>query len=266
MNSKRIYAIFLRQFFLIKHNKTRLVAIFGWVSLDIILWGFITKYLNSVGRSDFNFVAVFLGVIILWGLMSRIYTGVIMAFLEDMWSRNFFNFFASPLRIGEYLLGLISVSVTTSALALGVMFSIAYFFFAFNIFQIGILLIPFVGILLVFGISLGIFITAFILRFGPPAEWVAWIVPFAISPFAAVFYPVAVLPKAMQAISAIIPPSYVFEGLRALIISGEFSSKLLIAGFVSAVVYLVLAYLFFIYTYKIVLKKGLIPRFTAESL
>jgi len=242
------------------------VAIFGWVSLDVILWGFITKYLNNVGRAEFNFAAVFLGVIILWGLMSRIYTGIIMTFLEDMWSRNFFNFFASPLKIGEYLLGLISVSLTTSIMALGAMFSIAYLFFAFNIFQLGIYLIPFIAVLLIFGIALGIFITAFILRFGPPAEWVSWIVPFAISPFAAVFYPISVLPSIMQIISRLIPPSYVFEGLRSVIISGDFSGKNLIIGFILSLVYLLFAYIFFIYIYKIVLKKGLISRFTAESL
>ncbi len=266
MNIKRIYAIFLRQFFLIRHNKTRLVAIFGWVSLDIILWGFITKYLNSIGQSGFNFTAMFLGVIILWSFMSRVYTGVIMTFFEDMWSRNFFNLFASPLRIGEYLLGLVSVSLTTGILALGLMFLIAYFLFAFNILQFGILLVPFIGVLILFGLSIGIFITSFVLRLGPPAEWVAWIIPFAISPFAAVFYPVAILPRAMQMISAIVPPSYIFEGLRMVIISGEFSGILLVKGLISSLIYLATSYFFFVYNYKVVLKKGLISRFTAESL
>lgn len=266
MNIKRIYAIFLRQFFLIRHNKTRLVAIFGWVSLDVILWGFITKYLNNVGQSGFNFVAVFLGVIILWGFMNRIYTGIIMTFLEDMWSRNFFNFFASPLKIGEYILGLISVSLTESILALAAMFLISYLFFAFNIFQLGVLLIPFIGALLIFGIALGIFITGFILRYGPPAEWISWIVPFAISPFAAVFYPIAILPRAMQIISLAVPPSYIFEGLRMIIISGEFSGVLLVKGFVFSFLYLIVSYWFFIHNFKIVLEKGLIARITSENL
>ena len=112
MSVSRIYAIFIRQVFLIKSNPTRLVSMFLWIIIDVILWGFITKYLISLGKDTFSFVNIILGAIILWGFMTRIEHGLMMAFLEDIWSRNFINFFASPLKISEYLAGLVTTSIT----------------------------------------------------------------------------------------------------------------------------------------------------------
>lgn len=265
MNFKRIYAILLKQLFLIRHNKTRLLNIFGWIVVDIILWGFITKYLDTVGQSGFNFTTVFLGAIILWEFFIRIYQGVIVTFFEDMWSRNFLNLFASPLSIQEYVTGLVSASLITSAAGFGAVFFIAYFFFVYNIFQLGIWLVPFLGILTIFGLALGIFTTALVLRFGPPAEWFAWIIPFILSPLSAIFYPLSVLPGFLQFISRIIPLPYVFEGMRSVVIEGRLLTSSLIVGFIIALIYLVAAYLFFTYIYSVVLRKGLISRFTAED-
>src|SRR4051812_3149492 len=103
MSLKRTYAISLRYIYLLLDNPQRLVTIFLWVLLDIILWGFLTRYLNDVGNAGFSFVPVLLGAIMLSDLLSRVQQGVSVPFLEDIWSRNLINYFASPLRIHEYL-------------------------------------------------------------------------------------------------------------------------------------------------------------------
>ena len=115
MRLSRICAIFLRQLFLFKSNPTRLTSMFVWLIIDIIQWGFISKYLASLGQATFGFITVILGAVILWGFMTRIQQGIMMAFLEDVWTQNFINFFASPLRIREYLSGLVLTSITTAA-------------------------------------------------------------------------------------------------------------------------------------------------------
>ena len=84
---------------------------FAWVAIDIVLWGFITRYLNSVSHGGFNFVPALLGAVLLWDFLTRVMQGVTMAFFEDVWSRNFLNFFATPLRISEYLAGLVITGV-----------------------------------------------------------------------------------------------------------------------------------------------------------
>lgn len=189
-----------------------------------------------------------------------------LSFFEDMWSCNLLNLFASPLRIREYLSGLVVSSLATGAAGLSVMLLIAWVMFLYNIFQFGVLLVPFLAIILVFGLALGIFATALVLRFGPPAEWIAWIIPFVLDPFTGIFYPVSALPKVLRPVSAILPPSYVFEGMRGALFSGKFSVISLAAGLSIACVYLFASCLFFLYIYRSVLRRGLLGRLTAENL
>src|SRR5262245_45291368 len=108
MSLTRIYAIVLRQFHLTRDNASRTLQIFRWPCLDIVLWGFISKYLEDV--SNTSFIPVLLGGIILWDFLSRVMTGVTMTFFEDVWSRNFLNIFASPLSISEYVTGMVAAS------------------------------------------------------------------------------------------------------------------------------------------------------------
>ena len=107
MSLARIYAVFIRQVYLFRSNPIRWVAVFLWIFIDIILWGFINKYLSTFGAATFSFVNVVLGAIILWDFLTRVQQGVMTTFLEDIWSQNFINFFSSPLKIKEYVAGLV---------------------------------------------------------------------------------------------------------------------------------------------------------------
>src|SRR5262245_58476876 len=111
----RASAIVLRQYYLMCGNPSRVMSVVVWVTIDIVLWGFITKYLNTVTSSGFNFVPALLGAVLLWDFFSRVMYGMTMAFLEDVWSRNFLNLFASPLSLSEYLGGLVLTAIATSA-------------------------------------------------------------------------------------------------------------------------------------------------------
>lgn len=265
MSIQRIYAVFLRQMFLIKSNPVRLLSLFMWLVINIIQWGFITKYLGSFNGAVFNIVTIILGAIILWEFMSRIQQGTMMSFLEDVWSQNFINFFASPLQVKEYLAGLILTSIITSFVGFFIMALIAGFIFGFNIFVIGLYIIPFMFLLFIFGMAMGIFVTGLIFKWGPSAEWIAWPVPMILSIFVGVFYPISTLPEYLQYISKILPPTYVFESIRS-VLAGNFNIGLnLLIGFALAIVYLLIAYLFFLLVYKHNLKTGAISKFGAES-
>lgn len=265
MKFTRIYAIFLRQMLLLRHNPTRFINIFIWIILDVVLWGFITKYLDEVGNAGFSFIPSILGAIILWDFLVRVQQGIMLAFLEDIWSRNLLNLFASPLRLKEYVTGLVATSIVTSTAGLLLMLLLAGFFFGYNVFVFGAYLLLFLLILFLFGIALGIFAAAIILRFGPSAEWFSWPIPFILAPFAGVYYPINTLPAIAQAIARFIPPSYAFEGMRGILFFGTLSAPTLLIGIVLALVYIFLAYLFLARIYKHVLKTGLITRFTAEN-
>jgi len=114
MRARRVAAVALRQFYLYPESATRVVPLFAWVAIDITLWGFISRYLNSVALPGYNFIPALLGAVLLWDFLARVLQGVSTAFLEDVWSRNFLNMFATPLQISEYICGLVITAVVTS--------------------------------------------------------------------------------------------------------------------------------------------------------
>jgi ABC-2 type transport system permease protein len=202
----------------------------------------------------------------LWDFFTRVMQGVTMAFFEDVWSRNFLNLFASPLTLGEYLAGLVVSAVATSSIGLAAMIALAAAAFGLSLLSYGALLAPFLLVLFVFGISLGIFAVAVVLRLGPAAEWFVWPIPALVAPFAGVFYPVSTLPRWMGAVSLALPPSYVFEALRAFSAGKPVPTWGLAAGGALALGYLAAACAVFVATFRHAVRTGLIARYTAETV
>ncbi|HEX5580163.1 MAG TPA: hypothetical protein VFX39_01215, partial [Gemmatimonadaceae bacterium] len=162
MRPTRAAAIALRQFYLVRGSLSRLFPLFIWVAIDIVLWGFITRYLDTVTSPDLGFVPVLLGAVLFWDFMTRVMQGVTMTFFEDVWSRNFLNVFATPLRISEYLSGLVLSSIVTSAVGLVVMLVVAIAAFGLSFAAYGALVVPFLFVLFLFGIALGIVSSALV--------------------------------------------------------------------------------------------------------
>jgi ABC-2 type transport system permease protein len=266
MSLTRVAAILLRQFYLIRGSVARLVPLFAWVAVDMVLWGFITRYLNSVTASGFSFVPTLLGAVLLWDFFIRSMQGVTMAFFEDVWSRNFLNIFASPLTIAEYLSGLVLSSIASSSVGLVVMLILAAVFFGLSYVVYGVMLLPFLLILFLCGIAFGIVASALVLRLGPASEWFVWPIPAVISPFAGVFYPLSTLPRWMQYVSHVLPPSYVFEGMRQIVLGRPMPGQMLSMSFGLAVADLLLACWFFARIYRYAVRTGLIARYSAETV
>ncbi len=265
MKARPIVGIVLRQFYLLRGSPVRLFPMITWVAIDIVLWGFITRYLNAVNGGRFDFVPTLLGAVLLWDFCTRIMQGVTTAFLEDVWSRNFLNLFASPLSIGEYIAGLVLSSIMTSVVGVIVMWLLATGVFHLQMFAVGLPLAAFFMVLFTFGIALGIFGTGVVLRFGPASEWLLWPLPALLSPFAAVFYPLATLPPWMRAVAHLLPPAYVFEGMRGLLAGQPLALGALLQGAALAVVELLLAAYFYTRVYRHAVRSGLLARYAAES-
>ena len=266
MNFTRVGAIVLRQFYLMRGSPARVFPLFAWIALDIVLWGFITRYLNGVARTGFDFVPALLGAVLLWNFLTRVMQGVTLAFFEDVWSRNFLNFFATPLRISEYLAGLVVTGIATSIMGLFAMLVLAWAAFGLSFVSYGVAIAPFLFVLFLSGIALGIFGSSLVLRLGPASEWLIWPIPTLVSPFAGVFYPIGVLPVWMQVVSKALPPSYVFEGMRAVAAGEPTPWATLVLGGVLAALYLALACWTFSSVYRQAIRTGLIARYSAETV
>ncbi|HTT00628.1 MAG TPA: ABC transporter permease [Steroidobacteraceae bacterium] len=266
MRLKPIAGIVLRQFYLMRGSPVRVLPMFAWVAIDIIVWGFMTRYLNSVSSGRINFVASLLGAVLLWDFFTRIMQGVTVGFLEDVWSRNFLNLFATPLAIPEYLTGLVVTSIATSLIGLIVMLLLATLVFGLSFFALGLMLIPFLLVLFLFGIALGILASAMVLRLGPASEWMVWPLPALLSPFAGVFYPLTTLPRWMQAVAHLLPPSYVFQDMRAIVTGQPYHLQGLWWGLGLAVLEVVLCARLFVRVHRYAVRTGLLARYSAESI
>jgi ABC-2 type transport system permease protein len=266
MKLRPVAGILLRQLYLFRSSPVRVLPTFAWVAIDIVVWGFFTKYLNTVAGSHVDFVPSLLGAVLFWDFFTRIMQGVSTAFFEDVWSRNFLNLFATPLSISEYVTGLVLTSVTTGAFGLVVMLVLATAVFGLSFLSLGLMLIPFMLVLFSFGVALGIFASATVLRFGPASEWLVWPMPALLSPFAGVFYPLSTLPVWMRDVAYALPPSYVFEGMRALLNGESFSPLVLLWSGTLAVLEILLAGYFFRRVFRYAVRTGLLARYSAESI
>lgn len=264
MSVQRIYTIFLRQFFLIRRSPHRLLGLFYWSTIELFVWGFLTVYLHRIGGSEFGFITVILGTVILWNFLLRIQQGIGVSFLEDIWTRNLFNLFASPLSIHEYCLGLVVTSVASSFLSIMAMVGLAWLLFSYSVFQFGFLLIPFAAVLFLFGMALGIFTVAVILRFGPSSEILAWSIPVLLPPFSGVFYPLAALPNWLQHLAYVFPSSHVFEGMRSAAVGGSFQYQSLLIALGLSFLYILLSYGLLIRAYRHLLSHGKLSRFSSD--
>lgn len=252
----RVSAIILEHLLRLRHSFEEIVDTFYWPMMDIIIWGFMTTYLAHLGGAKPVVISFLLGGLILWTIVWRSQQDISVSLLWDVWSGNLTNLFATPLTIWEFLMGLVSLGAIKITLTLSLIFAIALAFYSFNLLTLGIYLLPFFANLLLFGWIAGIFVTALIIRFGRGIQNFAWGFVVLLNPLAAVYYPVATLPMPLQYISRILPPSYIFEGMRQVLGRGNLSlSSLFFASFLN-LVYLFLALGFFYFMFEKAREKG----------
>ena len=255
----------LRQFYLLRGSPIRFFPVFIWGAIDMVLWGFITRYLNSVGDGHVDFVPQLLGAVLFWDFSTRIMMGVTVAFLEDVWARNFLNLFATRLLISEYLLGLILTSIGTGIVSLAVMMTLTVLLFGLKLLAFAALIAPMLFVLFLFGTTLGILASAIMLRFGPASEWIVWPIPVMVAPFVGVFYPVSTLPAWMQTIAHLLPPSSVFELLRSASTGHVVQLSALVWPAALGLAQTIASAMLFAYFYRGVVRSGLLARYSAEG-
>jgi ABC-2 type transport system permease protein len=216
VSAERVYALLLRQLFLYRRSLIRSLEIVYWPVLDLLVWGFLSVYVARLRGGAGLAVAFLLGGMILWDIFFRVQQAISISFLEDIWTRNLMNVFVSPVTTLEFLSATMLLGVMKVAVIGLLLSGLAYALYAFNIFQYGFGLLPFVLNLILSAWGMGIITTALILRFGQGAEALAWAVAFLFQPFSAVFYPVSILPAPLQVVAWILPTTHAFEGMRTV--------------------------------------------------
>jgi ABC-2 type transport system permease protein len=224
----RIGAMLLRHWYLLTSSWPRLLEMVYWPALTLISWGFLQNYISGNASFFAKAGGTLIGAIILWDILFRGQLGFSMSFLEEMWSRNLGNLMMSPLTPFEFILSLMIMSLIRLAIGIVPMVVMAAVFFNFNLFGLGIALVAFFCNLIFTSWAVGIIVSGLVVRNGMGAESLAWTLVFILLPLACVYYPVSVLPTWLQWVAWLLPPTYVFEGMRALMIDKVFRADLMI--------------------------------------
>jgi ABC-2 type transport system permease protein len=224
----RIGAMIQRYWYLLMSSWPRLLELVYWPALQIITWGFLQSYIAQNAGFFARAGGTLVGAVILWDILFRGQLGFSISFLEEMWARNLGNLMMSPLKPIEFLIALMIMSLIRLAIGIIPMTLLAMIFFDFNLYGIGLPLVAFFCNLIFTSWSVGIFVSGLVLRHGLGAESIVWTLMFGILPLACIYYPVAVLPHWLQYVAWSLPPTYVFEGMRALLMQRQFRGDLMV--------------------------------------
>jgi ABC-2 type transport system permease protein len=224
----RVFALVLRHVYLLRSSWPRILELIYWPLVQMLVWGFMQTWLLEQRGGASIAAGTLIGAILLWDVLIRGQQGLSVSFLEEMWSRNVANLFISPLRPGEFLVALMAMSVIRLLVGVFPVTLLAIWFFGFNLWGLGLGLGAFFANLLLTAWAVGALVAGLIIRNGLGAEGLAWTLMFLLLPFCAVFYPVDILPQALQWFAWALPPTYVFEGMRALITDQVFRADLML--------------------------------------
>jgi ABC-2 type transport system permease protein len=242
---RRIGAMVRRHWYVISASGPRAAELVFWPLVSMLMWGFLQTHLAKATSLAANAAGLFVGGVLLWDILVRSQLGFSIAFLEEIWSRNLGHLMMSPLRPAELVGSLMLVSLIKLAVAMVPVAILAYIFFGFNLLGLGIAFAAFFANLIFMSWALGLLSTGAVLRWGMGAESVAWLIVFLLLPISCVYYPVATLPTWLQPLAHALPSTYVFEGLRALVLQHSFHGSDMFRAFLLNLVYVAAAYAIF---------------------
>jgi ABC-2 type transport system permease protein len=254
----RIWAIVLRHLYLMQTSWPRVFELMYWPTIQMILWGFITRFFLEHSAYVAQAAGVLIAAVLLWDVLFRGQLGFSLSFLEEVWSRNLGNLAVSPLAPREFLAALTVMSLLRTLIGVLPAALLAIVFYEFSVFALGLPLVAFFTLLLVFGWAIGMMVSALVLRVGQGAESVAWLAIFLLAPVSAVYYPVATLPDWLQPVCWLLPTAPVFEGMRAILVDDTLRLDLLVHAALVDLAYLALGAGLFLYSFHVARKRGLL--------
>jgi ABC-2 type transport system permease protein len=225
---RRVAAMMLRYWYLLRSSWPRLIELVYWPTVQMFTWGFLQYYIAQNAGFFARASGTFIGAVLLWDILFRGQLGFSISFLEEMWARNMGNLMMSPLRPFEFITALMVMSVVRLSIGVIPVTVLAFAFFGFNLYGFGLALVAFFLNLMLTSWAVGIFVSGLVLRNGLGAENLAWSIMFLFMPLTCVYYPVATLPTWLQPVAWALPPTYVFEGMRTLLIDHTFRPDLML--------------------------------------
>ena len=256
MNFNRMYGLFLRHFFLIKSSFPRILDLIYWPSIQIILWGFISKFFSTYSDYYNNTVGIILTCAILYDFLFRSSISFNMLFLEEIWSRNFTNLFIAPIKISEIIISLVFTALIRTLIGLVPAILLTSPLFGISILNLGVPLFFLFLSLYIFGITLGLFVSSGLIRFGPSFENIAWSSLFLLAPLGCIYYPIEILPEFFQILAKGLPLVYIFDETRNILVNNFVNFENILYAFYLNAIYLLIGISLFYFSFSKARKKG----------
>ena len=250
MNLNKIFALSLRHIYLIKGSFPRILDLIYWPSIQIFLWGFISKFFTLNSSYYENTVGIILSAAILYDFLFRSSISYNMMFLEEIWSRNFTNLFIAPIKLSEIISALTLTAIFRTLIGLIPASLLAIPFFGVSILKIGVPLIFLLITLYIFGVTLGLLVTSGLVRFGPSFENIAWASLFFLAPLGCIYYPIEILPEWLQIIAKLLPLVHIFEEMRNILIYDNINYFQIFKAIFISFIYFVIGIIIFYLSYN----------------
>lgn len=252
----RIKGVFLRYFYVAKKGLHQLSDLFYWPLVDILIWGLTSFWIRSESHVP-TLPLVLMTALIFWQVTWRGSIDISVSLLQEFWHRNLVNLFSTPLKLSEWIAGMLLLCLCKLCITISFGALAVYILFSLNVFTVGWAFIPFAALLLVFGWSLSFLSSSMIIYWGHKVEMFAWMIAFLFAPFSAVFYPLHILPAWAQSIALCLPTTYIFEGMRSILATGTFPMHYFWISFGLNILYLAASLCIFKFMFEKTRAKGL---------
>jgi len=260
MSINRIFILWRHYLYSIKRNKGRLVDIFVWPVLELLVFGFTANFLNQeIENEAIKLMAIFLGSLVFWHFFAKISGEVYQQLFDDVLSKNLKNIIMSPVRVGEMIIALVVSAGTKLVISMGILLIVAKIIYGFSLltdWRYGLLIL----VLMLWGVAMGLLISSLLFLMGNKVMTLAWVVTGIVQPFSCVFYSREILPGIFRTISYLVPSSYVFEIYREMVKSEMFNWGVWEVSAGLSGLYFLLGIFLFKYFLKLSRKTGVLAR------
>jgi len=256
MRFHRMYALFLRHIYLIKGSLPRILDLIYWPTIQIVLWGFISKFFTLHTDLYNHTVGIILSSAILYDFLFRSSISFNLLFLEEIWSRNFTNLFVAPLKVSEIITALTTTALLRTLIGIIPAILLMSPFFGVSLFEMGPPLFLLFLSLYLFGTTLGLLVTSGLLRYGPAFENTAWSSLFLLAPLGCVYYPLSILPEWLQILAKGLPLVYIFEEARSILMNNVVNYSNIASALILNLIYFISSVVVFYLAFSGAREKG----------
>jgi ABC-2 type transport system permease protein len=253
-----MWAVMVRYARLYRRDLNLLLGGFYWPVLDILIWGFLGSWIQQSAVVQFqNYETIALLGILLWQVVGRGSTIIGLAFSEELWSNNLVNLFSLPLATSGWIGGVLLLYLIMMSLTSFVCMVFILLLYDVSAWQLISTFLIFAPPLLFSGIWLGFTLLQIVVTLGKRGVELGFVVAWFLLPFSGAYYPIEVLPWWGQMISACLPMSYVFRGMRGYLMYQRDPTVDLIKGYLLGIFCATVAILLFAYCFNRSRQQGL---------